>query len=250
MQCMEYYFKKMPFPDISFSPDGDFPVINIEKGIYQFTLDMGQLPREVTEISAGTRTNVVPSSCIARIVNDFDTKDVPFTTDGCKVISAVGKSAHGSTPQEGKNATWEVFRRLKELFPEHKAFAFIADKMCDYTGHKVGDCAFRQRQRSTYLQYRHRAHGKRQTYSRNRHSFPCKLHLRRYAGTPEKDNALRHNSQSRCRTSVRFRGQFSGNDFTGHIQHRNGTKRPSPCNRRRHLQPLSAQLRGFRTAVP
>lgn len=138
MQCMEYYFKKMPFPDISFSPDGDFPVINIEKGIYQFTLDMGQLPREVTEISAGTRTNVVPSSCIARIVNDFDTKDVPFTTDGCKVISAVGKSAHGSTPQEGKNATWEVFRRLKELFPEHKAFAFIADKMCDYTGTKWG----------------------------------------------------------------------------------------------------------------
>ena len=136
---IEYYRKKGgTFPKHGFSPDGDFPVINIEKGIYQFTLDMGQLPREVTEISAGTRTNVVPSSCIARIVNDFDTKDVPFTTDGCKVISAVGKSAHGSTPQEGKNATWEVFRRLKELFPEHKAFAFIADKMCDYTGTKWG----------------------------------------------------------------------------------------------------------------
>lgn len=139
MQCMAHYFKKMPFPTISFSPDGDFPVINIEKGIYQFMLDLGEVPEKVLDIKAGTRTNVVPSLCIATLSPDTDMKDVKHTTaDGNFVIGATGKNAHGSTPQEGKNASWEVFAMLKKLFPDHDAFTFVADKMCDYTGRSWG----------------------------------------------------------------------------------------------------------------
>lgn len=34
-ECMEYYFKKNPQPEWGFSPDGNFPIVNGEKGILQ-----------------------------------------------------------------------------------------------------------------------------------------------------------------------------------------------------------------------
>ena len=36
--CLRHYFKQAPQPDFAFSPDGDFPIVNSEKGIVQFTL--------------------------------------------------------------------------------------------------------------------------------------------------------------------------------------------------------------------
>ena len=123
MQCVEHYFRKMPYPTVSFSPDGDFPVINREKGIYQFDIICGKLPNGV-KISAGERANVVPSLCTATIAK--------------KTHTTTGKSAHGSTPDEGINATHAMLRMLHDNFPDNETLRFLAEKVIDTTGKAWG----------------------------------------------------------------------------------------------------------------
>lgn len=141
MQCVEHYFSKMPFPNVSFSPDGDFPVINREKGIYQFDVICGKLPQGVT-IFAGERANVVPSICTATLSQDVDANDFENvsvkTQNGTTVLTAVGKSAHGSTPDEGVNATHSILKLLANVFPEDQTLQFLANKVCDTTGKAWG----------------------------------------------------------------------------------------------------------------
>ena len=65
--CMDYYARKVPLPKTGFSPDGDFPVINVEKGVCHIDIDAGALPRGVKEISGGQRVNIVLDECRAVI---------------------------------------------------------------------------------------------------------------------------------------------------------------------------------------
>ncbi len=137
MACVEHYFSKMPYPTVSFSPDGDFPVINREKGIYQFDIVCGKLPDGVT-ITAGERANVVPSLCTAvspirlntgaHITCDAGTKAHTYT--------ATGKAAHGSTPDEGINATHNLLHALADAFPDNATLKFLDDSVTDTTGSK------------------------------------------------------------------------------------------------------------------
>lgn len=124
MGCVEHYFGHMPFPTISFSPDGDFPVIDREKGIYHFDIVCGKLPDGVT-VSAGTRANVVPSKCTATL------------PDGTTIFET-GLAAHGSTPDEGINAAHKVFKKLAEMYPQNESIAFVNEKLTDTTGKAWG----------------------------------------------------------------------------------------------------------------
>lgn len=143
MGCVKHYFATMPRPDVAFSPDGDFPVINREKGIYHFNIDLGKLPQGVT-LTAGDRANVVPSKCVATIPTSKLTSGASF--DGVEItingdvatLAALGKAAHASTPDEGINATHPVLKALAEIFPESSALSFLANKVCDTTGAKWG----------------------------------------------------------------------------------------------------------------
>ena len=142
MGCVKYYFTKNPFPDVSFSPDGDFPVINREKGIYHFDVQCGKLPKGV-KITAGERANVVPSLCTVTLegksVNVDGYKNITSKTEGnVTTITSVGKGAHGSTPDEGVNATHDVLKILAEIFPENETLQFLHQKLCDTTGKAWG----------------------------------------------------------------------------------------------------------------
>ena len=142
MQCVEHYFSKMPFPTVSFSPDGDFPVINREKGIYQFDIVCGKLPNGIT-ITAGERANVVPSLCTAvlpvkqTMAENRNGLTCEKTANGY-VYTATGKSAHGSTPNEGINATHEILKMLANNFPDNATLRFLADKVIDTSGKAWG----------------------------------------------------------------------------------------------------------------
>ena len=152
MQCVEHYFTKMPYPTVAFSPDGDFPVINREKGIYQFNLVCGNLPQGVT-LTAGERANVVPSICNLFVrsprgqVGANDKSKIGQLDLGkwkdkitCKKVNGgyeytvCGKSAHGSTPDEGVNATHVVLQMLAHNFPDNATLNFLANKVIDTTG--------------------------------------------------------------------------------------------------------------------
>ena len=149
MQCVEHYFSKMPYPTVSFSPDGDFPVINREKGIYQFDVVCGKLPNGV-KIIAGERANVVPSLCkvtapvghaskawqveVSKLKGEITIQQ----TSNEHVFTSVGKSAHGSTPDEGVNATHVLIKLLAANFPDNATLRFLAEKVIDTTGKAWG----------------------------------------------------------------------------------------------------------------
>ena len=141
MQCVEHYFTQMPYPTVSFSPDGDFPVINREKGIYQFDVVCGKLPHGV-EISAGERANVVPSLCALSAgqleLGEWKDKITVEQTSNSYLYTSYGKSAHGSTPDEGVNATHVMLQMLAANFPDNTTLKFLCNKVCDTTGKSWG----------------------------------------------------------------------------------------------------------------
>ena len=139
---MEYYFDHMPRPDFGFTPDADFPVLNGEKGIMSFKI-AAKLKRdtvkglELRKMSGGTAVNMVPAQARA-VVHDQDAavydrirkmaESYEMTTGHALglhkmgkslEITANGKSAHGSLPEQGVNAVshltltaWPSYSRI------------------------------------------------------------------------------------------------------------------------------------------
>lgn len=86
--CIEYYKKHTHMPDEGISPDADFPVIYAEKGILQLKLKFDADGN--FDIRGGERPNMVCDFCEVK--------------KGGKAHPFRGKSAHGSTPEQGVNA--------------------------------------------------------------------------------------------------------------------------------------------------
>lgn len=130
---LHYYDVEEEAP-MTFSPDGSFPVVNIEKGSLsghftgEFTASEA-LPR-VISIHAGTKVNVVPGKAYAvfeglddNLVREVGVKveketGVSFEIKGMNEtleITAIGDGAHASTPREGKNALTALLLLIKKL---------------------------------------------------------------------------------------------------------------------------------------
>ena len=149
--CMDYYAKKVKLPGVGISPDGDFPVINVEKGVCHLLLDAGKLPDGLT-INGGQRANIVLDECAAvvdggiKVYRKADSAQSDINgdlevcvKDGKTTITAYGKSAHGSTPQVGDNASWKLFKALKALYPDDQTINFVCNKICgDFYGESWG----------------------------------------------------------------------------------------------------------------
>ncbi|MCI5910411.1 MAG: Sapep family Mn(2+)-dependent dipeptidase [Oscillospiraceae bacterium] len=113
---MEYYRKKESFPKYVFTPDGDFPVINFEKGMLRVKFSRNVENSKVTSICGGNIINAVPEKAKAMLSSGL-------------VINENGKSAHASTPQRGDNALTKlidtlskntnetVWKNIAKLFP-------------------------------------------------------------------------------------------------------------------------------------
>lgn len=114
------YYESEPEAEMTFSPDAEFPLINIEKG--QFRGDLSKsfpenktLPR-VVSIKAGIALNAVPQKAVIQLEGfDLDKAesaiaevekacDVTCSIDGVDEITVIGRSAHASTPETGRNA--------------------------------------------------------------------------------------------------------------------------------------------------
>ena len=138
--CMDHYFKHEQAPDISFTPDADFPVIHAEKGIIVFDLtyelkeDKSHI--KLIDISGGNAPNMVPDYAEALLkVDDYEEleekyfeykkiNNYPVTIredKGSVIVSALGVSAHGSTPEKGENAIHHLIDFLYEIFPKESA---------------------------------------------------------------------------------------------------------------------------------
>ena len=129
-----YYYKKEPYAPYTFSPDGEFPVINIEKGSYKPVFSKSwpeetATPR-VKELHGGFRINVVPPEAECVIAGLSADAARPYCDTAAGETGAAfelreegedlrvlchGRGAHASTPEEGCNAITALLHLLRAL---------------------------------------------------------------------------------------------------------------------------------------
>ena len=93
-KCMDYYFnkKKIPAPQMSFTPDAVFPLIYAEKGVFQYQL-VTDVSEDIT-LSGGNAFNAVADHASSRTGNRDpqepallgDTDQMPFHSRKCRCI--------------------------------------------------------------------------------------------------------------------------------------------------------------------
>ncbi len=127
--CMERYAETEETPHMAFTPDAEYPVIITEKGIVHYNIQTSLEEGEYQlYLKGGLRANMVPDKAQATVIGNIDklfnvlneydvhSKGLSFSTKGnVLTIDSVGVGAHGSTPQKGTNAFFELFKFLKVL---------------------------------------------------------------------------------------------------------------------------------------
>ena len=124
---INYYTDRLGHPDMGFTPDGDFPVVNGEMGIMVFDLvqKFSKTPDKddlrLTRLEGGTAHNAVPATAKAVIAGNtkyFESisekaalyaaetgYDLRTRKQGNSfVVEVQGKAAHGARPEQGINA--------------------------------------------------------------------------------------------------------------------------------------------------
>ena len=156
-RCLDYYFKtiKKPAPTYGFTPDADFPVIYGEKGINDFFPELEVEIPHVKKICGGAATNAVCDKV------EIELDEVDLVLDYLKknniaylceknVVTIIGKSAHGSTPNEGDNAAIKTLKILGEVYGVEK-LQKLADGLADTSGKKWdGFCKTKLMGETTY----------------------------------------------------------------------------------------------------
>lgn len=119
--CVEHYIKVgEELPTIGFTPDAQFPAIFCEKGqtFWMASKKIEEAPSiKVLSIEGGVAKNVVTPKCTLVAEGDLAVEEKEYITvekkDGKTIVTAEGVSAHGSTPELGKNAAIRLFDALK-----------------------------------------------------------------------------------------------------------------------------------------
>ncbi|QNQ81926.1 dipeptidase PepV [Lactobacillus sp. PV037] len=158
---IDYYLKHQPAPDVAFSPDAEFPIINGEQGIVTLKLDFKDDFNEgdvkVWAFNSGTAANVIPHTAHALIesddLNSIKQKYEEFLKQhqldgnfelhsGQAELTLIGHGAHASAPATGKNAATflALFLDSLNLDGQVKNFIhFIANiEHEDFDGKKLG----------------------------------------------------------------------------------------------------------------
>ncbi|APH14041.1 dipeptidase family protein [Clostridium sporogenes] len=132
---IEHYLAKEKPPVLGFTPDAEYPIIYAEKGITIFDVVKkleikSDKAIKLKYIKGGQASNMVPDYCEAGIEcpdTDMIIRSVEYCANrngieltaeekgGLVVVKSFGLSAHGSTPEIGKNAIMQIFKFLAEL---------------------------------------------------------------------------------------------------------------------------------------
>lgn len=129
---LKYFLKKENMPPMLFTPDGDYPVINIEKGMLRITFSKSikddTSEKKIIKLSGGKAINAVPAEAVAQLAglseqevksyissNKSTLKFDVEVTDNIITITAKGTGAHASTPEKGDNALTGLIKLLSEV---------------------------------------------------------------------------------------------------------------------------------------
>lgn len=154
---MKYYLVHEKAPKYAFTPDGRFPVIFSEKGIYTFSFreKINWENTDVLSIEAGTRSNVVPEVAKVSVKKQLENRikgslekiqtlskcsfEIKKEEDRIDII-VNGKAAHASSPERGINSILGMYLFLNEILEDKDAFKnfarFIAEKVGETTDGK------------------------------------------------------------------------------------------------------------------
>lgn len=134
---LDYYWTKTTPAEMTFSPDADYPLINLEKGLFGVIIN-GKLPKigdagKLVDVQCGTKSNVIPADAEAtfRGISAADVKAQlaelaaetgvasTLSEDGDKLhIALKGTAAHAASPDAGNNAATAMLQLLSKLFAE------------------------------------------------------------------------------------------------------------------------------------
>lgn len=125
------YRTKQKMPPMLFTPDGDYPIINIEKGMLRAGFGAAyrqEGERRILWLRAGKAANAVPGqaeACLSGVSRQEAEQAAEALPAGISVsireeqegllLLADGCGAHASTPEQGKNALTGLIRLLCTL---------------------------------------------------------------------------------------------------------------------------------------
>lgn len=142
-------------PVMGITPDGEYPVINGEKGLvtHFFARELHQTGEvRLLELTGGSAHNIVPNKACAVLAcpremaekiagQPADKVTCTLTEDGVR-IEAQGVGAHGGTPEQGENAVGRLMLFLSALPLEgdlKQAVELLANKFgMEYDGKSLG----------------------------------------------------------------------------------------------------------------
>ncbi len=132
MRGVAHYLTKEQPPDMGFSPDAAFPIINGEKGILHgyFKVPLTGKDPHIKALQGGDRINVVPDRVEAELAG-FTTEEIQnkinelkltehFKVEGTQVIS-LGLAVHAMMPQKGFNAAQNMLVLFNALLAGSKS---------------------------------------------------------------------------------------------------------------------------------
>ena len=132
---MDAYVKEYPLPDYGFTPDGEYPICNIEKGNVDQLMEFDVKDETEPEglylkgLDIGIANNVVPGKAKAILSNGEE-------------IVASGKAVHSCQPERGNNAIFILKDELKAMGVASnklmKLLEAVSEDLSDPFGSKVG----------------------------------------------------------------------------------------------------------------
>ena len=132
---MDAYVKEYPLPDYGFTPDGEYPICNIEKGNVDQLMEFDVKDETEPEglylkgLDIGIANNVVPGKAKAILSNGEE-------------IVAAGKAVHSCQPERGNNAIFILKDELKAMGVASnklmKLLEAVSEDLSDPFGSKVG----------------------------------------------------------------------------------------------------------------
>lgn len=147
-KCVDYYFKekKIAPPQLSFTPDGEFPLSYAEKGVFQYQL-VTDLKEDIV-IGGGNAYNSVAENAFVLLPKEVEQEvrenlkrweeetkcsyEISVTDNGLK-LQANGMAAHAATPEKGVNAITAIMKAVSDL----KLQGELAD-IADFYMEKIG----------------------------------------------------------------------------------------------------------------
>lgn len=126
---LEIYKKHTAFPPKVFTPDGSFPVINIEKGMLRLRFSGntggnymefrgGNIPNAVADKAKTIMRRVAADKVRAAIPEESEAKFTVTERGDNVFISCDGKAAHASTPENGVNAVTVLLSLMNRVTDE------------------------------------------------------------------------------------------------------------------------------------